>query len=94
MLGSLGRMADHMVLLRGNDRTLGVSHTGRYVQRWLDDDRRDIPLSELPPDCATALGEAATSAMQNGRPYLAAAHCVRDGMVRTYDVLALPTHSR
>ncbi len=30
----------------------------------------------------------------NGRPYLASAHCVRDGLVRTYDVLALPTSSR
>ena len=44
MLGSLGRLADHIVLLRGNDRTLEVSRTGRYVQKWLDDDRWDIPL--------------------------------------------------
>ena len=94
MLGSLGKLADHIALLRGNDRTLEVSRTGRYVQKWLDDDRWDIPLSALSPDCATALGEAAASAIQNCRPYLAAAHCVRDGMVRTYDVLALPTHSR
>ena len=94
MLGSLGRLADHIVLLRSSDRTLEVSRTGRYVQKWLDDDRWDIPLSALSPDCPTALGEAAVSAIQNCRPYLAAAHCVRDGMVRTYDVLALPTHSR
>ena len=79
MLGSLGRLADHIVLLRNDDGTLEVSRTGRYVQQWLDDDRWDIPLSALPPDCATALGEAAASALQNGRPYLAAAHCVRDG---------------
>ena len=37
---------------------------------------------------------AAGSALNNSRPYLAAAHCVRDGLVQTYDVLALPTSSR
>ena len=47
MLGSLGKLADHIVLLRSNDKTLEVSRTGRYVQKWLDDDRWDIPLSEL-----------------------------------------------
>jgi diguanylate cyclase (GGDEF)-like protein/PAS domain S-box-containing protein len=94
MLGSLGRLADHIVLLRNNNGELTISHTGRYIQQWLNDDRWDIPLSALPPDCATALGEAASSAILNGRPYLASAHCVRDGLVRTYDVLALPTFSR
>ena len=91
MLGSLGRLADHIVLLKDNDQALEVSRTGRYVQKWLDDERWDIPLSALSPDCATALGEAAANALKNSRPYLAAAHCVRDGLVQTYDVLALPT---
>jgi diguanylate cyclase (GGDEF)-like protein/PAS domain S-box-containing protein len=94
MLGSLGRLADHIALLKHNNETLEVSRTGRYVQKWLADDRWDIPLSALPPDCATALGEAAASALANSRPYLAAAHCVRNGMVQTYDILALPTSSR
>ena len=96
MLGSLGRLADHLVLLKHNDEAeaFEVSRTGRYIQNWLDDDRWDIPLSALSPDCATALGEAAASALRNGRPYLAVAHCVRDGLVQTYDVLALPTFSR
>jgi diguanylate cyclase (GGDEF)-like protein/PAS domain S-box-containing protein len=94
MLGSLGRLADHIALLRGDADAFGVSHTGRYVQKWLNDDRWDIPLSALPPDCATALQAAAASAVANGRPHLASAHCVRDGLVRTYDVLALPTLSR
>jgi diguanylate cyclase (GGDEF)-like protein/PAS domain S-box-containing protein len=94
MLGSLGRLADHIVLLKDNNETIEVSRTGRYIQKWLDDDRWDIPLSALPPDCATTLGEATASALRNSRPYLAVAHCVRDGLVRTYDVLALPTTSR
>jgi diguanylate cyclase (GGDEF)-like protein/PAS domain S-box-containing protein len=94
MLGSLGRLADHIALLKHNNEALEVSRTGRYIQKWLDDDRWDIPLSALSPDCATALGEAAANALANSRPYLAVAHCVRDGLVRTYDILALPTSSR
>jgi diguanylate cyclase (GGDEF)-like protein/PAS domain S-box-containing protein len=94
MLGSLGRLADHIVLLKGNNETFDVSRCGRYIERWFDDDRWDIPLSALPPDCATALGEAAANALRNSRPYLAVAHRVRDGVVQTYDVLALPTTSR
>src|SRR3569623_97642 len=61
MLGSLGRLADHIALLK-TDGALELSRSGRYVQKW--------------------------------RPHQASAHCVRDGMVRTYDVLALPTSSR
>jgi diguanylate cyclase (GGDEF)-like protein/PAS domain S-box-containing protein len=94
MLGSLGRLADHIVLLKDNNNTLEVSRTGRYVQNWLDDERWDIPLSALPPDCATTLGEAASNALANGRPYRATAHRVRGGAVQTYDLLALPTSSR
>src|SRR5882672_6754839 len=51
MLGSLGRLADHIVLLKGKNLSLEVSRSGRYVQQWLDDDRCDVPLSELSPDC-------------------------------------------
>ena len=94
MLGSLGRLADHIALLTEHHQTFSVSHTGRYIQQWLGDERWDVPLNALPPDCATALGEAAACALENRRPYLAAAHCVRDGLVKTYDVLALPTSSR
>jgi hypothetical protein len=68
MLGSLGKLADHIVLLKTRDGALEVSRTGRYIQKWLDDDRWDIPLNALPPDCATALGEAASSELQNKRP--------------------------
>ena len=93
MLGSLGRLADHIALLKG-EGTLELSRSGRYVQKWLGEERWDIPVAELSPDCATALSEAAASALKNGRPHLASAHCVRDGMVRTYDLLALPTASR
>ncbi len=94
MLGSLGRMADHIVLLKSRGDSYEVSRSGRYVQQWLGDERWDIPLDVLPPDCARALTEAANCALQTGRPHLASAHCVRDGLVQTYDILALPTASR
>jgi diguanylate cyclase (GGDEF)-like protein/PAS domain S-box-containing protein len=93
MLGSLGRLADHIALLKGDD-ALELSRSGRYVQKWLGEERWDIPVAELSPDCATALSETVANALKNGRPHQASAHCVRDGMVRTYDVLALPTASR
>src|ERR1700760_3522972 len=49
MLGSLGRLADHIVLMKENNGALEVSRTGRYVQKWLDDERWDIPLTALSP---------------------------------------------
>jgi diguanylate cyclase (GGDEF)-like protein/PAS domain S-box-containing protein len=94
MLGSLGRLADHIVLLKNNNDAIEVSRSGRYVQNWLNNERWNISLDTISPDCATVLSESAFHALENGRPYLASAHCVRDGMVRTYDVLALPTMSR
>jgi diguanylate cyclase (GGDEF)-like protein/PAS domain S-box-containing protein len=94
MLGSLGRLADHIVLLKDGPQGLEVSRTGRYAQLWLEHDRWDVALDTLSPDCATALGEAAANALARCRPCHATAHCVRDGLVRTYDLLALPTSSR
>ncbi|UFZ06558.1 EAL domain-containing protein [Bradyrhizobium ontarionense] len=94
MLGSLGRLADHIAVLNNEDGRLEISRSGRYVQQWLQDERWDIALEAVSPDCATVLVEAANCALASGEPYLASGHCVRDGMVRTYDVLALPTNSR
>ncbi|BAM90633.1 diguanylate cyclase/phosphodiesterase [Bradyrhizobium oligotrophicum S58] len=94
MLGSLGRLADHIAVLNNEDGRLQISRSGRYVQQWLQDERWDIAVDSVSPDCATVLVEAANCALASGQPYLANAHCVRDGMVRTYDVLALPTNSR
>ena len=94
MLGSLGRLADHIAVMKNESGVLQLSRSGRYVQQWLQDERWDIPIAAVSPDCATVLSEAADCALSSAKPYLATAHCVRDGMVRTYDVLALPTASR
>ncbi|MBY9027853.1 hypothetical protein K7459_29800, partial [Pseudomonas fluorescens] len=70
MLGSLGRLADHIALLK-NDGALELSRSGRYVQKWLGEERWDIPVAELSPDCATALSEAEANALKSGRPHQA-----------------------
>ena len=90
MLGSLGRLA----LLKVDGDDLELSRTGRYVQSWVGHDRWNVPLSDVPPDCALALAQVARNALQNQRPHLAVASCVRDGLVQKYDLLALPTASR
>ncbi|MHC2338210.1 PAS domain-containing protein [Bradyrhizobium sp. USDA 4454] len=90
LLGSLGRLADHIVLLKCEIGAFAVSRAGRYAREWLGNEGWGVPM----PDCATVLNEAASNAIASNRPYLTTAHCVRDGIVRAYDVLALPTLSR
>jgi diguanylate cyclase (GGDEF)-like protein/PAS domain S-box-containing protein len=94
MLGSLGRLADHVMLIKEKDAQLEISRAGRYVEQWLDTTVWDTPLAACPPDCALTLSEAVANARRTSRPHLAAAHCVRDGLVQIYDVLALPVASR
>ncbi|SDH44559.1 hypothetical protein SAMN05216338_1009106 [Bradyrhizobium sp. Rc2d] len=94
LLGGLGRLADHIVLLKCDNDAFVVSRTGRYAQKWLRDTRWDIPMDALRADCASVLREAASNALANSHPHPAAAHCMSDGIVRIYDVLALPTFSR
>jgi diguanylate cyclase (GGDEF)-like protein/PAS domain S-box-containing protein len=94
MLGSLGRLADHVMLIKEQGAQLEISRAGRYVEQWLETQVWDTPLDGCPPDCALILGEAVASARRTSRPHLATAHCVRDGLVQVYDVLALPVASR
>ncbi|CAN5297641.1 EAL domain-containing protein [soil metagenome] len=94
MLGSLGRLADHVMLIKEQGAGLEISRAGRYVEQWLDSPVWDTPLDAFPPDCALILSEAVAHARQTGKPHLAAAYCVRDGLVQVYDVLALPLASR
>jgi diguanylate cyclase (GGDEF)-like protein/PAS domain S-box-containing protein len=93
-LGSLGRIADHMALLKGQGSNIEILRAGREVEAWLENDIQHTSLAMLPPDCALAVAEACASAQHNQKPYLAAAHCVRHGKVQVYDVLALPMASR
>ena len=81
MLGSLGRLADHVILLRGEPDNLELSRSGRYAQRWLGTEAWDVSLDALPPDCATAVAEAvaagqrARQAQRQARAQQQAFHC-------------------
>ncbi|MBX9711399.1 MAG: EAL domain-containing protein [Xanthobacteraceae bacterium] len=94
MLGSLGRLSDDIMLLKDVDGTLKITRAGREAEIWLDTAIWQTPLVMLPPDCALSLEEAVASAHRNCKPHLAIAHCVRQGNVQAYDVLALPIASR
>ena len=94
MLGSLGQLADNIALIRTDTGIATLQRAGRHVQSWLGCEIRDTPIDELSPDCAIALDEAATSALRLAKPHLANAFCVRDGVVGSYDVLALPMACR
>jgi len=94
MLGSLGRLADHVALLKGQGDGIELLRAGRYAEGWLDNDIHDTPIAMLPPDWALTIAEASVSARHNASPYLASAHCVRHGKVQTFDVLALPMATR
>lgn len=94
MLGSLGRLADHVMLIKDEGTQFKVSRAGRYVEQWLETAIWDTALHAFPPDCALVLSEAVTNARRTAQPHLATAHCVRDGLVQIYDVFALPVASR
>ncbi|TXJ14011.1 MAG: EAL domain-containing protein [Afipia sp.] len=94
LLGSLGRLADHIMLVKDTGDKIRASHAGRYVEQWLETEIRETPFDGFPPDCALILREAVASARHTGKPYLATAHCVRNGLVQIYDVFALPVASR
>ena len=94
MLGSLGRLADHVMLIKDEGAQFKVSRAGRYVEQWLETGISDTALDAFPPDCALVLSEAVANARRSGEPHLATAHCVRDGLVQIYDVFALPVASR
>lgn len=94
MLGSLGRLADHVMLIKDETAEFKVSRAGRYVEQWLETEVWDTALDAFPPDCAMVLSEAVANARRSRKPHLAAAHCVRDGLVQIYDILALPVASR
>jgi diguanylate cyclase (GGDEF)-like protein/PAS domain S-box-containing protein len=95
VLGSLGRLADHLLLFEGDSTaTFRVLRTGRKVQAWIGVDAHNKRLDELPRDCAIALGEALVRSIQVASPVPHKMHRVCDGMVETYEMLAFPMACR
>jgi diguanylate cyclase (GGDEF)-like protein/PAS domain S-box-containing protein len=95
VLGSLGRLGDHLLLIEGNGAAnFRVLRAGRKIRDWIGRDVRGLPLGELPRDCALALGEVLAQSIDAGVPVPYRMHRVADGMVETYEMLAFPMSCR
>jgi diguanylate cyclase (GGDEF)-like protein/PAS domain S-box-containing protein len=94
VLGSMGRLADHMALLQGSGETLTIMRTGRALRQWLGQDAWDTRVSDLAPEYEGILSEAAANALTSCRPYSTSAYHVSNGIVRTFDIYAMPMACR
>jgi diguanylate cyclase (GGDEF)-like protein/PAS domain S-box-containing protein len=95
MLGSLGRLADYVMLVRmETGAPLTILRAGHYVREWIGRDAHDVVVDDLSTDCAVALRDVIGAARRSTTPSHATAHRVRDGLVETYDMLALPMANR
>jgi diguanylate cyclase (GGDEF)-like protein/PAS domain S-box-containing protein len=94
VLGSMGRLADHMALLQGSDDSLTIMRTGRALRQWLGQDAWDTRVEDLAPEYASILSEAAANALTSARPYSTSAYSVTNGIVRTFDIYAMPMACR
>ncbi len=94
ILGSLGRLADYIALVSDDGSTPKVLRGGEYFSTWIGRSAQSTPIADLPPDCAAAIRKSMSYAHTMAAPYVSVAHCVREGQVRTYDVMALPLDHR
>jgi diguanylate cyclase (GGDEF)-like protein/PAS domain S-box-containing protein len=95
VLGSLGRLADHLLLVEGGTvEDFKVLRAGRMIRDWIGCEARDRRLEELPRNCAIALGEALVQSIEAGEPTSYRMHRVADGLVETYELLAFPMACR
>ena len=96
VLGSLGRLADHLLLFEGDasGSAFRVLRAGRKINEWIGFDVRDKRIDDLPRDCAIALGAAAAQSIEANAPVPYRMHRVTEGMVETYELLAFPMACR
>jgi hypothetical protein len=95
VLGSLGRLADHLMLVSGeHPQSFTVLQAGHGIREWFGFDIRQRNINDLPPDCALSIGSAIAQALSAQEPTFSIAHRVRDGVVATYEILALPMSCR
>jgi diguanylate cyclase (GGDEF)-like protein/PAS domain S-box-containing protein len=95
VLGSLGRLADHLMLVSGESvESFKVLQAGHGIREWLGFDIRQRSISDLPPGCALSIATAIAQALNGQEPAFSIAYRVRDGVVATYEILALPMSNR
>ena len=95
VLGSLGKLADHLIVVEGGaPADFRVLRAGHAIAHWIGHEIERKPLAALPLDCAAPLAEILVQALAAGQPVGTHARRVRDGMVETFEVLAMPLHCR
>ncbi|MGO9769011.1 MAG: putative bifunctional diguanylate cyclase/phosphodiesterase [Roseiarcus sp.] len=94
LLGNVGRIDDNILLLAGDSADWNIHRVGRDIGRWVEGAERNVRLSQLEPDFAWALSNAAQCAVNAGAPHLTEAYFARHGQVQCYDILALPLANR
>jgi diguanylate cyclase (GGDEF)-like protein/PAS domain S-box-containing protein len=93
ILGALGRLADDVVLIGRPAAAHQILFAGRRAAEWIGAAPGE-EIANLSPDCGLALQEALSHAVERQEPALAIAYRMRDGLVETHEVLALPLANR
>jgi diguanylate cyclase (GGDEF)-like protein/PAS domain S-box-containing protein len=94
MLGNLGDLSDHIILIDCANDVCSIVRAGRRVPKWLGRDVVSAAIASLEPDCALALSTAVECALLSQNPHLSQTHCARDGLVQKYELLAMPLANR
>jgi diguanylate cyclase (GGDEF)-like protein/PAS domain S-box-containing protein len=95
VLGSLGKLADHLIVVEGDaPAAFTVLRAGRRISEWIGSNIDRKRVDALPRDCAVPLADILMQALRAGQPVGTEARRVRDGMVETFEVLAMPLSCR
>ena len=94
VLGELGPTAARCGVLARRAEGFVFLFAGEEFEGWIGLSARAAPLSDLPAHARRALEEAGSRALETGLPASGIASLVRDGLVVTVDLTALPLASR
>lgn len=93
-LGSLGRLADDVALAgRAADGAFEFLYGGGAFEAWLGASLRGLRLDGLERNYRDPIGEALATAATRGTPAATIARSIRDGLVRTSEIVAFPLSS-
>ncbi|MBY6242037.1 bifunctional diguanylate cyclase/phosphodiesterase [Methylosinus sp. Sm6] len=94
-IGSLGRLADDLALaIRRRNGSYEILYGGDGVAAWLGVAPHRLPTDQLPRNHADALHDALGLAHLRATPAATLARTIRDGLVRTCEIVAFPLSSR
>ncbi|MBG0809125.1 EAL domain-containing protein [Methylosinus sp. H3A] len=93
-LGSLGRLADDVALAgRRDDGAFEFLYGGGAFEAWLGASLRGLPIDGLERNFRDAIGDALEAARSRRTPAATIARSIRDGLVRTREIVAFPLSS-